>query len=126
MPKVFIPQIPHRVVKGPDNKPIFDDEGKILRKPVHDLTVARVYGDLQEPVFDALGVPPMTNSNVVRARHAMRNYNPDEDSIMAIGDPAGIALLTSAAVLDHRKYSILRWDGRMREYVKLDFDFNPK
>jgi hypothetical protein len=123
MSKVYVPQIPHRAIRDAGGNIIRDSNGDAIREPTIDITIASAYGEILEPVFPPLGVPPMTDSNVVRAKHAMKDYDPDVDSIVAIGDPCAIALLATAAALDHRAYSILRWDGRARQYVKLSFKF---
>ena len=122
MPQVYVPQLPRRR-KTHHGQPVKDSDGRDIWIEM-DITVASVFGELREPVFLNTGVPPMSKDNVVRARHAMKDYNPDEDSIVAIGDPCAIALLTGAAAIDHRKFSVLRWDNRVKQYIKLTFDFN--
>lgn len=111
MPKVFIPNAPRR-----------RDRQTGEFRPL-DYAVASAYGTLQQPIFDEKGIPfPLTRDVVRTAEEAMREYE-DGDSIVAIGDPVGISLLCSiAARNNHGRYSVLRWHGGTRQYIKFDVD----
>jgi hypothetical protein len=87
----------------------------------YDISVASVYGILQPPLFGRKGVEFTTAPAVAEVKAKLAHYN-DDDSILALGDPAAIAVVASiAADMNFGKFSILRWDGRSRQYVKLTF-----
>lgn len=91
----------------------------------YDISVASVYGALQPPLFDRMGAEFTTAPAVARIRSELKNYD-DEDSILALGDPAAIAVTcTIAANNNFGRFSVLRWDGRTRQYVRLIFDTKP-
>jgi len=88
-----------------------------------NISVASVYGEIVDPIFEPFSIVPGGRGYTALARTALKDFDPELDSIIAIGDPSAIAIVTTVAALDHRKYSLLRWDGRTHEYVKLTFKF---
>lgn len=112
MPKVFLPQAPNK--RDPET-------GKFTKQL--DFSVASAYGVLQAPIFDPWGIGfPATREHYHKAREVLKGYQ-DGDSILAAGDPAGIALCcVIAAQQNNGRFSLLRWHGASRQYVKLDFD----
>jgi hypothetical protein len=124
MPKVYIPSIPRRGKRDSSGKLIIDPEtDRPIFEPFIDFSVAAVYGELvEEPVFGYHGVVfAAMQDNVSQVRRHLRDFDPDEDSIIAVGDPVAIALCCSVAVRDFNGYSILRWDGKTRQYIKMSF-----
>jgi hypothetical protein len=125
MSKVYIPSIPYRIQRDPETKkPLRDPEtGEVLKDPAVDVTVAAVYGQIDdEPIFSGYGVPPAASqNNINQVRRRLRNFDPDKDSIIAVGDPVAVALCCAIAVRDFGGFSILRWDGKSRQYVKMHF-----
>jgi len=125
MAKVFIPSIPYRIERDPaTNKPKRDPvTGEVIKHAAVDITVASIYGRIDdEPIFNGHGVPPAASkNNVNQVRRRLRDFDPDEDSIIAVGDPVAVALCCAVAVRDFGGFSILRWDGRTRQYVKMAF-----
>ena len=124
MPKVFIPSIPYRIRRDGAGKPLRDhDTGEVLKDPAVDVTIASAYGEIQnEPVFGGHGVPPAAMAaNINQVKRALRDFNPSEDSIIAVGDPVAVALCCAVAVREFGGFSILRWAGNTRQYVKMDF-----
>lgn len=124
MPKVFIPSIPrrakrdnngNRVIDPATNKPIFET--------FIDFSTAAIYGELiEEPVFGHTGVLfAAQKDNINQVRRHLRGFDPDEDAIIAVGDPVAISLCCAVAVRDFGGFSILRWDGKTRQYIKLSF-----
>lgn len=125
MPKVYIPSIPYRIQRDPHtHKPLRDPQtGEVLKDPAVDVTVAAVYGEIvDEPIFSGFGVAPAAGKeNVNAVRRRLRDFDPEEDSIVAVGDPVAISLCAAVAAFDYRGFSMLRWDGKSRQYVKMRF-----
>lgn len=110
MGKVFVVQVPRR--KDPATNEWIE----------YDISVASAYGMLQEPLFGRQGAEFTTAPAVARVRTALKDYC-DEDSILALGDPAAIALVAAVAAQYNRgRFAILRWDRTTRQYIRLSFD----
>ena len=91
----------------------------------YDISVASVYGALQEPLFGRKGAEFTTAPAVAKIRRALKDYC-DDDSILALGDPGAIAITAVvAAEMNRGRFSILRWDGRARQYVRLVYNSKP-
>lgn len=91
----------------------------------YDISVASVYGALQQPLFDRKGAEFTTAPSVAKIRSELKDYC-DDDSVLALGDPAAIAVTcTIAANNNFGRFSVLRWDGRTRQYMRLSFDTKP-
>ncbi len=89
--------------------------------PLHDLTPAAVYGDL-EVVVTAQRVGIALQPQVAKIRQKLRNFS-DDDYLLLVGDPVLIGICTAVASEFNRgRVSALRWDRRAREYVKVSFD----
>jgi hypothetical protein len=108
MPKVYIPQLPRRRDTETD---------KFV--PTVDISPALEYGT---PVmllpsnasFYAIG--DLTD----QLRVQMKAYNyEDGDSIIAIGDPAIIAVVVGMAAKLYGKFYILKWDRSISRYNKI-------
>lgn len=113
MGRVFVVQIPRRRDKRTGEWVQFD------------ISVASVYGTLESPLFGEKGAEFVTAPGVSILRSRLKDFS-DDDTIMAIGDPAAIAAACAvAADMNRGRFSVLRWDGRTRQYVKLDFNIRP-
>jgi hypothetical protein len=124
MSKVYIPSIPRRGKRNPDGSLFIDpDTNRPVFETFIDFSPAAVYGELvEEPIFEHKGVLFASNrESTAAAERALMNYYPDHDSIIAVGDPVAIALCTAVATRLHGGFSILRWDGKAGQYVKLSF-----
>lgn len=124
MPKVYIPSIPRRAKRDGNGDRVIDpNTNKPIFETFIDFSTAAIYGELiEEPVFGHTGVLfAAQKDNINKVRRAFRDFDPEEDSIIAVGDPVGIALCCSVAVRDFGGFSILRWDGKVRQYIKLSF-----
>jgi len=111
MNKVYVVQ--ERMRRG-DNGPT----------PVHDLTPAAEYGELEVlmgPESVALTPGPMVRN----LRYKLRNFN-DDDYILAVGDPVAIATASAIAAQNNLgRFKVLRWDRRIGErggYVSIQVD----
>lgn len=113
MGKVFVVQLPRR--RNP----------RTGEYEEFDITVASAYGMLQQPLFGNKGAEFTTAPAVSKIRSELKDYC-DEDSILALGDPAAIAVTACvAADMNLGRFAILRWDGRTRQYMRLDFNTRP-
>lgn len=123
MGRVFIPQIPTRIrMDHSTGKPVMKD-GKPVRDPF-DMSVASAFGELQEPIFPPWGVPLAPVQYMATIRKNLSDYS-DDDSICAVGDPAATAVMAAvAAAVNRGRFAILRWDGRTKQYVRLNFDIH--
>ena len=124
MPKVYVPSIPYRLRRDAAGKPLRDPEsGEVLKDPAVDITIASAFGDIQnDTVFSGHGVPPAAMAaNINQVKRALRDFDPAEDSIIAVGDPVAVALCCAVATREFGGFSILRWAGNTKRYVKMDF-----
>lgn len=114
MGRVYVVQVPRR--RNPET-------GEWIE---YDISPASAYGMLQEPLFGRQGAEFTTAPAVARVRQQLKDYC-DDDSILALGDPAAIALVAAVAAQYNRgRFSILRWDRSTRQYMRLPFDTKPK
>jgi hypothetical protein len=111
MAKVYVVQVPKRR----------DFEtGRMV--PVVDISAAGKFGEMTQPLFPSNGVSFYTQNDVHAVRKLLKEYC-DDDSILAVGDPAAIGLsMALAAEVNLGRVNVLRWDKRRREYVNLKFD----
>lgn len=89
----------------------------------YDIRTAKAFGILQQPLFDRTqGCDFITKNAINRCREALADYS-DQDSILALGDPAAIALTcVIAAQNNDGRFAVLRWDGATKQYVRLEFE----
>lgn len=107
-----------------ENEPkvfIVMDNGK------YDLSPALKYG---APVrlFVNSFYPDSVNSRVPRVMHYLRQtlekFNPDEDFLLLIGDPALIAMVMGVLIMMGKtKVKMLKYDRRGVDYYKIEVDF---
>lgn len=94
-------------------------------EPVHDLTPARAYGEL-EVVFQSRIFSIIPQPMVVDARQRMRNFN-DDDYLLAIGDPVAIAIAAAvAADVNNGRFRTLKWDKRTERYIAFAVDIRGR
>lgn len=107
MPKVFITQLPHK--RDPVTKALV---------PSVNITPATEYGEL---VFM---MPPQaafhaTGDLVAQLKKHLKDYDFEGgDSIVALGDPAIIAVAFGILGKYHGKFSVLKWDRQICRYAK--------
>lgn len=111
MGKVYVVQHPKK----------FDREMQ-RHVPVYDISPASKFGELSPPLFPSHGVSYYTQNDVHEVRKLLRDFS-DDDSILAVGDPAAIGLaIALASEVNRGVVSVLRWDRGRREYMQLKFD----
>lgn len=94
-------------------------------EPVHDLTPALAYGQL-EVVFQARFMDIIPQPMVADARYRMRNFT-DDDFLLAIGDPVAIAISAAvAAEINNGKFRCLKWDKRTARYIEFAVDIRGR
>lgn len=109
-PTVYIPHVTMR--RMPD----------ATLAPVHDLSACEDYGNLSV-VFDRpLAMNGDAREAMIHAFEAMREFS-DDDSIVATGDPAAIAVAAMVAgIINEGRIALLRWDRWSKTYQRIVFD----
>lgn len=88
----------------------------------YDLRPAEQYGEL----VDVLPIDPFipVDEMVSKASESLRDFDPDEDYLLAIGDPIAIAAVSIVAAEYSGRVSILKWDKRRQSYQPFLVDIN--
>jgi hypothetical protein len=62
---------------------------------------------------------------VEHARKMLHDFDPDQDYILMIGDPAliGITMIAALEYAPKERITVLRWDRRALQYTPETFDF---
>ena len=109
MPKVFITQVPHR--RDPDTRAFV---------PAVNVQPAAEHGEL------VIMMPPRASfqatEDLVRQLNAhLQAYDFEAgDCLVAMGDPAVIAVASALLGRIHGKFRVLRWDRNIGRYVPTD------
>lgn len=87
--------------------------------PMYDLTSAREFGELAV----LMARLPLDMDEVVdQIKPQLEGFN-DNDYIMAVGDPAAIAIAAMIASYENAgRVKLLRWDRRMGRYLESQLD----
>lgn len=92
------------------------DEG--VPKPVHSLTEAAVYGQL-EILIESNSIGIAMAPLIATLKNKLKDFC-DDDYLLPIGDPVAIAASAIIAAANNRgKVNFLRWDRRARSYIKI-------
>lgn len=95
------------------------DSREGVPKPVHSLTEAAVYGDI-EVLYNHNKVGIALQPIATQIRHALRNFD-DGDYLLPVGDPVLIGVCTYyAAKANNGRVKLLRWDRQTRSYIKIE------
>jgi hypothetical protein len=112
MPKVYFPQVPVRRTAGACG-PVFI--------PLYDTSAAEQYGELVTVLPNGISV---SNSPVILdlVREKFATFS-DEDFIVAIGDPAAIAMcVMCASMVNGGRINLLRWTRWTTSYQNLKLE----
>jgi ribosomal protein L37AE/L43A len=89
-----------------------------VAKPVHSLTEASVYGDIEVLVQTnnvGIALQPM----VAQLKSRLKDFD-DTDYILPVGDPVLIGMVAKIAADANRgRVNFLRWDRQTRSYIKI-------
>lgn len=105
-PKVYITQIPHR--RDPETRAFV---------PSVNIAPAAEHGEL------VVMMPPMasffaTGDLVKQMREHLQNYDHDAgDCVVAMGDPAVIAVVFAILGREFGKFKVLKWDRNVSRYL---------
>lgn len=92
------------------------DDG--VAKPVHDVTPAAVYGDV-EVLINTNHVGISMRPLVAMFKNALKDFS-DDDYILPTGDPVAIAVASIIAAKNNRgNVNFLRFDRQTRQYIKI-------
>lgn len=90
-----------------------------------DISPATEHGEIQPPLFPGK-LSFYTHTDVIEVGKLLKDFGPD-DSILAIGDPAAIAMSAIlAAEANQGSISVLRWERKRGGYVRITFDTRGK
>lgn len=105
-PKVYVPQVPHKPSSF---------QGKTRLLPSVDLSPATQYGELVEMLPHGLS-PAIMTPTLAALREHLKDFRPEVDYVLAMGDPAYIA--ATAAILGRKLgvFRMLRWSRGDRSY----------
>ncbi len=109
MPRVFVPQMPMRMV-----------EGKL--EPCFDISACEEFGTIVELVSSS--AKPWTQSVVNEIRNTLLQYSVhSDDYVLLLGSPAmcSLAVAQMADILDGT-VNMLQWDGRRGRYFPIQVE----
>lgn len=115
-PRVYVTQLPHT-----------RDAATGRWRPRYDLTGALAHGELIEVLPpDNLSLLLDYAPLISEARRKMRDFNPESDYILAMGDPAAIAVVAVVAneLAAGAGFKMLKWDKRAHVYAPATLNFN--
>jgi len=107
--KVFLPQIVER----------FDTVRKIMT-PAFDFSAAAQFGQLTT-ILEAEDDPIFLARITPKIRKALDAFT-DNDYLLAVGDPAVIAVCAGIILRRHKTLQLLRWDRKLRNYIHLEIN----
>jgi hypothetical protein len=89
---------------------------------VHDLSPAIAFGK-PEILCSATMSFSLDPSAMIKAmREGLRNFS-DQDYLLAVGDPAAIAIASMlAAAMNNGRVKMLRWDRQVKQYLEMQLD----
>lgn len=111
--KVFITQVPSK-----------RDKETGVFSPIINIAPAREHGEIvvmmpSQASFHA------TSDLIAQLRDKLKDYNYERgDSIIAMGDPAIIAVACSLLAREHGRYLLLKWDKIVHRYLPIHVRFN--
>jgi hypothetical protein len=89
---------------------------------VHDLSPAIAFGKPKVLCSPTMSFSLDPTEMVRSMREGLRDFN-DEDYLLAVGDPAAIAIASMlAAAMNNGRVKMLRWDRLVRQYLELQLD----
>ena len=95
-----------------------------VQVPIFDFRKAAEYGDL-EVCLPSGKVSLSPGPTVNQLNDKLRNFS-DDDYLVAVGDPSAIAIAGAIAANNNRgKFSILKWDKNVKQYIKVSVDLYP-
>lgn len=120
MGKVYVVQEPHRRVTEQDIRKGFHKKellGQFV--PVFDITPAAEYGEIELLIDSSVHIGIAMKPVAEKLRVKLRDFC-DDDFILPTGDPAAIGIaIAIAAKYNDGRVNLLRWDRKMRGYIKL-------
>jgi len=89
--------------------------------PMHDLSPAAAYGDIEVLIEERqIGI---NLQNLLRElREKLRGFS-DDDYIVPTGDPVAMSMALYVAAEVNGKVTVLRWDRPTHRYIKVTVDF---
>lgn len=108
MAKVYIPQVTERY-----------DHGLMRPIPTIDWTPATKFGALHE-VLDRGDNPAFLQSLRGKISERLKNFKPEQDFLIAAGDPAIIAVCSSHLSKTVGTFKLLKWDRKLECYLVVE------
>ena len=113
MPTVYVTQLPHR-----RDLPT----GRLV--PKFTITPAAEHGDVVV-MFPPQGAYMHTRTLIAQMREALAEFNPAEDALLLLGDPALTAAAVAVAAHRSPAFTLLRYDNVLKKYVRVRIDMRP-
>ncbi len=111
-PKVFIVQ-----------EPLKRDRTTGRLAPFMDMSPARLYGEIQEPLLATGHTVPLATAQMMRELHKRLISFTKEDYLLLAGDTGAIAAAAMvAAGMTGGTVNILKWDRDTKSYIKLTLE----
>ena len=105
--KVFLPQVVEKF-----------DVSKQAMAPSFDFSAAAQFGQLT-PILDNDDDPIFLARITDKIRKALVEFT-DNDYLLAVGDPAVIAVCAGIILRRHKTLKMLKWDRKLRIYNELE------
>lgn len=91
-----------------------------------DFSPALEYGQVECLLPEGKRVMFMMQPVIEELRFKLSKFDPDQDCLLATGDPIAIGIATHLAALRAGYVNLLKWDHREHRYYKLLADFRVK
>jgi hypothetical protein len=100
---VYVTQIPSRITDG-------------AWIPTVDVSPARVFGELKVMLPSGINYAEAAPV-VLQLRGLLRDFDPDNDFLLAVGDPVVMAVAAALIGNEHDYFTLLKWDRRQARYL---------
>lgn len=107
--RVFLPQIVERF-----------DKDKGVMVAAFDFSAAAQFGQLT-PILEKEDDPIFLARITGKIRKVLSDFT-DNDYLLAVGDPAVIAVCAGIVLRRHKTLKLLKWDRRLRIYQQLEIN----
>jgi hypothetical protein len=84
--------------------------------PTVDVSPAKIFGHLD--VMLPSGMNYSDASSVVdQLRGKLKNFDPDSDYLLSLGDPVVVSVASALIGYEHDYFRLLKWDRQQRRYI---------
>jgi hypothetical protein len=86
--------------------------------PTIDVSPASQLGELKVLLPSGFNYPT-ADEVVPQLKNALRDFDPDNDYLLSVGDPLVIAAASALIAYEHDYFRLLKWDRQQRRYIPI-------